>query len=324
MPTRLSGFKPTGPLQLGNYLGAIRPVVDAQHRVDSVVLVADLHALTVDHEPDRVRTLTTQAAALLLAAGVDPDTSLLYVQSQVPEHAELHYLLECVTGYGEAHRMIQFKERTATRSQVRLSLLTYPVLMAADVLLHGADEVPVGDDQSQHVELARDVAVRFNNRYGETFVVPKAVAPPVAARLMNLADPSVKMGKTGGPQAGVLRLLDPPDVLRRTVLRAVTDSARGVRYDPVAAPGAAALLEIMAACVREEPGAVAQRFDSYRDLKTAVADMVVATLAPVRQRYADLAADPGYLRSVLDRGAQRARERVAATLRRAKTALGLG
>lgn len=219
--------------------------------------------------------------------------------------------------------MIQFKERASERSQVRLSLLTYPVLMAADVLLHGADEVPVGDDQSQHVELARDVAVRFNNRYGETFVVPKAVPPPVAARLMNLAEPTVKMGKTGGPRTGVLRLLDPPDVLRRTVMRAVTDSAARVRYDPVGAPGAANLLEIMAACLRAEQTEVAAGFGSYRDLKAAVADTVIATLAPLRERYADLAADPGYLRSVLDAGAERARERVGGTLRRAQAALGL-
>src|SRR5258705_454564 len=200
---RLSGFKPTGRLHLGNYLGAIRPMLDAQATIDSIVMIADLHALTVEHDPQRLRSLTTEAMATMLALGVDPTTTLCYVQSDVREHAELHYLLECATGYGEAARMIQFKQKSREQDTVRLSLLTYPVLMAADVLLHDADEVPVGEDQSQHLELARDVANRFNTRYGKTFVVPRAVNPGVAARVMDLSDPVGKMGKSGGTDAGL-------------------------------------------------------------------------------------------------------------------------
>src|SRR3954452_25099754 len=187
MTRRLSGFKPTGHLQLGNYLGAIRPMVESQDRTGSVVMVVDLHALTVDHDPVQVRALTLEVAATLLAAGVDPAAGPLYAQSHVPAHAELHYLLECVTGYGEARRMIQFKEKSTATS--RLSLLTYPVLMAADILLHDIDEVPVGTDQRQHVELTRDLAVRFNATYRETFVVPRATHPPFAARIADLSDP---------------------------------------------------------------------------------------------------------------------------------------
>jgi tryptophanyl-tRNA synthetase len=319
MTRRLSGFQPTGHLQLGNYLGAIRPMVDSQHDVDSVVAVVDLHALTVTHDPARVRELTMEVATLLLAAGVDPEVSLLYVQSHVPEHTELHYLLECVTGYGEAHRMIQFKEKSGAHT--RLSLLTYPVLMAADILLHGADEVPVGEDQAQHLELAREVAARFNHRYGPTFAPPRTVTPPVAARVMDLADPTAKMGKSNASSAGVIGLLDPPEVVRRKVMRAVTDPGSQVRYDPAGQPGVSNLLEIIAACGRGTPAGLS--FDSYRSLKAAAVDAVVEALRPIQARYAALAADPGYVHSVLAAGARRARERGATTVRRAKEAIGL-
>ncbi len=310
---RLSGFKPTGHLQLGNYLGAIRPMVDSQHHTDSVVAVVDLHALTITHDPPRVRALTLEAATLLLAAGVDPDVSLLYVQSHVPEHTELHYLLECATGYGEAHRMIQFREKST--AQTRLSLLTYPVLMAADILLHDADEVPVGTDQTQHLELARDVAARFNGRYGPTFTVPRAVTPPVAARVMDLAHPTAKMGKTNASSAGVIALLDSPDTVRRKVMRAVTDSGAAAERSP----GVANLVDILTACTGETPG----EFGSYSDLKRAVADAVVATLDPIQRRHRELTEDPGYVRGVLATGARLARARGAGVVTRAKDALGL-
>src|SRR2546429_1649407 len=278
MSRRLSGFKPTGHLHLGSLLGAIRPTVAGQAEHDTVILVVDLHAMTVEHEPTRVRALTLEAATLLLAAGVDPARSLFYVQSHVPQHTELHYLLECVTSYGEAHRMIQFKEKAATQQQVRLSLLTYPTLMAADILLHATEEVPVGADQSQHVELARDVAVRFNNRYGPTFTVPKAVNPSFGGRIRNLSDPAGKMGKTNDREAGVLFLLDPPEVLRQKIMRAVTDTAGEVRYDPQGQPGVANLLEILAGCVGDSPSTLAGLFRSYAELKEVVADSVAATL----------------------------------------------
>jgi tryptophanyl-tRNA synthetase len=315
--TRISGFQPTGHLHLGNYLGAIRPVVDSQREDPSVVTVVDLHALTVTHDPARVRALTLEVATLLLASGVDPDVSTVYVQSHVPAHTELHYLLECATGYGEARRMIQFKEKSTAGS--RLSLLTYPVLMAADILLHDVDEVPVGADQSQHVELARDVATRFNHRYGPTFTVPRLVKPAVAARVMDLSDPTAKMGKTNPTASGVVRLLDPPAVIRRKVMRAVTDSGDGAAGDGAVSPGVANLLQILAACRRCDPATLS--FDSYSGLKAATADALVETLAPIQRRFAAL--DPGQVEGVLAAGARRARERGAVTVRRAKEAIGL-
>jgi tryptophanyl-tRNA synthetase len=264
-----------------------------------------------------------EQATVLLAAGVDPDRSLFYVQSHVPQHTELHYLLECATAYGEAHRMIQFREKAGRESHVRLSLLTYPVLMAADILLHDAAEVPVGEDQTQHLELARDVATRFNRRYGRTFVVPRAVNPPAAARVMDLSDPTSKMGKTTGSAAGTVFLLDPASAVRRKVSRAVTDGLARVRHDPRAQPGVANLLEILAACVGGSPAALAADFDTYGRLKAAVADAVDATLHPLRQRYTELARDPAYVRRVLADGAERARELAAERVHRARRALGL-
>jgi tryptophanyl-tRNA synthetase len=334
-PRRLTGLKPTGHQQIGNLFGAIRPMVAAQDDAESVIFIADLHALTVEHDPSEVHALTMELASILLAAGVDPRRSILFAQSQLPEHTELHYLLECVTGYGEVHRMIQFKEKSTGPGQVRLSLLTYPVLMAADILLHDTEEVPVGRDQSQHLELTRDIATRFNHRYGETFVLPRGVNPRVAARIMDLARPGEKMGKSGpsggpapenGSHDGTVFILDPPAVVRRKVGRAVTDGEREVRYDPVAKPGVSNLLEIFAVCQAgsgQDPAELAAGFSSYGELKTAVADAVCETLRPIQQRQAELALDPAYLNQVLAEGAERARETAAATVRRAKRALGL-
>lgn len=323
MSRRLTGFTPSGELHLGNYVGAIRPILAGQAMADTVVLVCDLHALTLDHQPDVVRRRTLELATLLLAAGADPDVCLLMVQSHVPEHSELHYLLECATGYGEAQRMIQFKERARRQEHVRVSLLTYPILMASDILLHDADEVPVGEDQSQHVELARDVAARFNSRYGPVFTLPKAINPPVAARIMDLADPATKMSKSASSAAGSLRLADEPDVLRRKVMRAVTDTGGEVAYDPAGKPGVSNLLAILAACTGQEPEGLSGQFGRYGDLKHAVADAVVATLAPVRDRYQELSRDPGHVRSVLRAGAARASERGREKVGQAKAAIGL-
>ena len=325
---RLTGFKPTGRLHLGNYLGAIRPMVDAAPTAsdapgtaEPVVMIADLHALTVEHDPDRLRTLTTEMIATLLACGVD-ETSL-YIQSDVPEHAELHYLLECATGYGEAARMVQFKQKAAGSEPIRLSLLTYPVLMAADILLHDAAEVPVGEDQTQHLELARDVANRFNTRYGRTFTVPRAVHPPLGARVMDLADPSGKMGKSSIVDSGLIYLLDKPELVRRKVSRAVTDGHGSVSYDPQRRPAVANLLEILAACQRDDPAITALRLRSYAELKEALSAAIVDTLAPIQRRYAELVADPGYLGAVRRRGAERVRDRAERTVARAKHAIGL-
>ncbi len=321
MSKRISGFKPTGSLQLGNYVGAIRPTLEGQHRFETTVFVADLHAMTVPHVPKQLNAYTYEAAALLLACGIDPETTPLYVQSHLPAHVELHYLLECAATYGEAHRMIQFKEKGGSGS--RLSLLTYPALMAADILVHDIDEVPVGDDQGQHLELTRDVATRFNALYGETFVVPKVVHPPVAARLADLSYPTAKMGKTNASSSGVLFLLDEPDVLRRKVLRAVTDTEREVRYMPDTKPGVSNLLDILAVCTGEPPDTLAAQFNGYGQLKEAVADSVVALLRPIQERYRELTADPRRLDALLAQGVERVRDRAAATVRRARRAMGL-
>lgn len=312
----LTGVKPTGSLQLGNLLGAIRPLIAAQETTDAVVMIVDLHALTVEHDPRRVHDLTLEQAAVLLACGVDPARTTLYVQSHLYEHAQLHYLLECTTGYGEARRMIQFREGSAGPDPVRLSLLTYPVLMAADILLHDTDEVPVGDDQSQHLELARDVAYRFNTRYGKTFTVPRGVTQAVAARVMDLSEPTAKMGKSNRVTSGVIGLLDPLDMVRRKVMRAVTDTGTLVRHDRERQPGVTNLLEIYRACTGAEG-----EFASYGQLKTAVSEAVIAVLEPIQRRFAAL--DRAELKQVLKEGAQQARPRAAATLRRATEAIGL-
>ncbi|MFC9062411.1 tryptophan--tRNA ligase [Streptomyces sp. NPDC057074] len=323
-----SGVKPTGHLTLGNYLGAMRQwaAVD-QHRSDALFCVVDLHALTVDHDPARVRRLSRQAASLLLAAGLDPGLCTVFVQSHVDEHARLSYVLECVATDGEMRRMIQYKEKAARErvrgGSVRLSLLTYPVLMAADILAYGTDEVPVGHDQTQHVELARDLAVRFNQRYGHTFVVPRATNPAVAARVMNLQEPASKMGKSDDVGPGIVYLLDEPDVVRKKVMRAVTDSGREVVYDREERPGLANLLEILAACAGGDPADLAEAYDSYGALKKDTAEAVVEVLRPVRRRHQELCADPGYVEGVLREGAEKARGMARPTVDAAYRAIGL-
>jgi tryptophanyl-tRNA synthetase len=323
MPRRLTGFTPSGSLHLGNYLGAMRPIIAEQARSDTVVFISDLHALTLLHDPVEVRQRTVEFATLLLAAGLDPNACLFLIQSQVPEHTELHYLLECVTGYGEARRMIQFKDKARRQQQVRMSLLTYPILMAADILLYDTDEVPVGEDQRQHVELARDLATRFNTRYGHTFSLPQAVNPPVAARIMDLSAPREKMSKSRSSAAGALRLLDRPDVLRCKIMRAVTDSGTTVTYDLARAPGVANLLDILAGCTGDLPQHLAAQFDRYGQLKQAVADAVVDTLAPIQRRYRRLSAKPDHIRDVLRAGARQARETARNKVSQAKSAIGL-
>ncbi|MFJ4368078.1 tryptophan--tRNA ligase [Streptomyces chartreusis] len=323
-----SGVKPTGHLTLGNYLGAMRrwATVD-QHQADALFCIVDLHALTVDHDPARVRRLSRQAATLLLASGLDPELCTVFVQSHVDEHARLSYVLECVATDGEMRRMIQYKEKAARErvrgGSVRLSLLTYPVLMAADILAYGTDEVPVGDDQTQHVELARDLAARFNDRYGHTFVVPRATSPQVAARVMNLQDPASKMGKSDDSGPGIVYLLDEPDVVRRKVMRAVTDSGREVVYDREAQPGLANLLEILAACTGGNPSELSGVYESYGSLKNDTAEAVIEVLKPVQDRHRELCTDPGFVEGVLRDGAERARAMARPTVDAAYRAIGL-
>lgn len=324
-----SGIKPTGHLTLGNYLGALRQWVAADQRPDEALFcVVDLHALTVEHDPARVRRLSRQVATLFLASGLDPERCTLFMQSHVDEHTRLSYVLECTATDGEMRRMIQYKEKSAQAQAsgegVRLSLLTYPVLMAADILAYGTEEVPVGEDQRQHVELARDLAVRFNQRYGHTFTVPKVTLPKVAARVMDLQDPTSKMGKSGGAGPGVVFMLDEPSVIRKKVMRAVTDSGDGgVVYDREARPGVANLLDVLGACTGGDPAALAERYSGYGALKRDVADAVVELLRPVQERHAELAADPAAVEKVLREGAGRARELARPVVDRAYRAIGL-
>ncbi|GAA0444595.1 tryptophan--tRNA ligase [Streptomyces olivaceiscleroticus] len=323
-----SGVQPTGHLTLGNYLGAMRRWAEEdQYRADALFCVVDLHALTVDHDPARVRRLSRQAATLLLACGLDPERCTLFVQSQVDEHTRLSYLMECTATDGEMRRMIQYKEKAARERErggsVRLSLLTYPALMAADVLAYGTDEVPVGEDQAQHVELARDLAMRFNQRYGQTFVVPRTTLPVVAARVMDLQEPTRKMGKSHARTAGVVYLLDEPDVVRKKIMRAVTDAGSDVVYDRAERPGVANLLDVLAACTGGDPRALAAGYDSYGALKKDTAEAVVERVRPVRERHAELAADPAYVDEVLRAGAERARRMARPRVDAAYRAVGL-
>jgi tryptophanyl-tRNA synthetase len=309
-------------------MGAVRRWVDVDQRQgDALFCVVDLHALTVDHDPARVRRLTRQAATLLLAAGLDPELCTVFVQSHVDEHTRLSYVMECVATDGEMRRMIQYKEKAARERErggsVRLSLLTYPVLMAADILAYGTDEVPVGDDQTQHVELTRDLAVRFNQRYGHTFVVPRATRPQIAARVMNLQEPMSKMGKSDDVGPGVVYLLDEPDAVRKKIMRAVTDSGQDVLYDPEARPGVSNLLEILAACEGGDPATLGGAYESYGALKKDTAEAVIELLRPVQERHKRLCADPSYVEAVLRDGAGKAREMARPRVDEAYRAIGL-
>ncbi|WP_367132295.1 tryptophan--tRNA ligase [Saccharothrix sp. HUAS TT1] len=304
---RLSAITPSGHVQLGNYLGAMRRWA-AEGTEEDVYFISDLHAMTTSHNPARLRSLTREQLAVLVATGVDPRS--VAVQSDlVRELGALTWVLECTCTYGEAARMIQFKEKSGGRASVRLSLLTYPVLMAADILLQGAQEVPVGDDQRQHVELARVLARRFNGTYGEVFAVPEAVVPPTAARVRDLADPSRKMAKSAADAAGTVFVLDPPDLVRRKVRRAVTDDRGEVRYAPDEQPGVANLLEILAACTGKAAEELAGTVRDYSSLKELTAEAVVEELRPVRERTRQLLDDPAELDRARARGATRSRER---------------
>ncbi len=321
--TALSGITPSGSLTLGNHLGALRRFGIEQRAARSFYFVADLHALTTRHDPALQRARSRELATVMLAAGIDPAVSTLFVQSRVPAHTELGYLLECTAHVGELGRMVQFKTK-GSRPGTRASLFTYPCLMAADILLYDADEVPVGGDQDQHVELARVLAERFNHTYGETFRVPRVAAAERTARIADLADPTAKMSKSDPDSAaGVVRVLDPPEVIRRKVMRAVTDDRGEVRFDPVGQPGVSNLLTVLAACTGDDPEAVADGFTGYADLKRAVVDAVVAELAPLQRAYAELAADAPAVDAVLADGAVRAQAAAAPVLQRARRAIGL-
>jgi tryptophanyl-tRNA synthetase len=319
----LSGIAPSGDFTLGNYLGALRHWVTFQDDHEAFYCLVDLHALTTDIDPEVLRRNSLDAALNLLAIGLDPTRCTIFAQSHVPEHPRLTWLLECTATMGELRRMTQFKDKGKGQETARVGLFTYPVLMAADILLYDATVVPVGDDQRQHLELTREVAVRFNNRYGEIFVVPEAAIPGTAARVMDLQHPERKMSKSVTSPLGTIGLHDSADEIRRKVRKAVTDTDGEVRYDRSAKPGVANLLDLLAAATGRAPEDVAQGYERYGDLKNDVADALDDLLRPVRERRAELDADPAYVHDVLARGAAQAHSVAARTYARAADAVGL-
>lgn len=321
----LSCIQPTGDVHLGNYLGALRNWVVGQHQADVFHGIVDLHALTITDQPHVLGERTLHLAAVLFAVGLDPNKATVFVQSHVPEHNQLGWVMECLVSYGELSRMTQFKDKSAKREAefVSAGLFTYPALQAADILLYDADEVPVGDDQRQHIEITRDIAIRFNGRFGETFVIPRAVTPKVGARVMDLQEPTSKMSKSSDGDAGIIYLLEDPSSISKKFKRAVTDSENAVRYDRSDKPGVSNLLDILSACTGESPEILATKYTQYGALKTDTGDAVVAALTPIRERASELLRDKAELARLLAVGADRAREVAARTLSRAYDAIGL-
>lgn len=325
--TVFSGIQPSGSLHLGNYLGAIQQWVRFQEDRNSFISIVDLHAITVTQNPDQLAARVRDLAAVLLAAGIDPDRTTLFVQSHVRAHAEGSWLLSCVTPLGWLERMTQYKDKSVKQQSVMTGLLTYPVLQAADILLYDAHEVPVGQDQKQHIELTRDIAQRFNHIYGETFVVPEPVIPKVGARIMGLDDPRTKMSKSETGSGHAILLTDEEAVLRRSIKRATTDSGREISFsDDAERAGVNNLLTIYQLLSGKKPDQVLADFADargYGDLKTAVADLVVEKLSPIRDEYARYQADPAELDRLLEKGAQRARAVAEPKLIQVKERMGL-
>ncbi|MHB1906304.1 MAG: tryptophan--tRNA ligase [Acidimicrobiales bacterium] len=318
-----SGMQPSGDLHLGNYLGALRQWVASQNP-DAFYCVVDLHALTLPIEPETLARQRRELFATFLAAGLDPAVSTIFFQSDVVAHARLNWLLECVASFGELGRMTAFKEKAERGEGYRVGLFTYPVLMAGDILLYETEEVPVGDDQRQHLELCRDLAQRFNHRYGETFRVPRALVPPVAARVMDLQEPTRKMSKSVSSPLGSIFIVDPPEAIARKVARAVTDTDGEVRPDWVHKPGLTNLLEIFASLEGSPVEAVAARYTRYGDVKRDLTELLVSALAPIRERYRELLAAPEHLSDLAARGAAAASAVADPVYGRAARAMGLG
>jgi len=317
-----SGIQPSGIPHLGNYLGALKQWEESQNP-DAYYCVVDLHALTLDIDPAALRRQTTESLAMLLAIGLDPQVCTVFVQSHVSYHAQMNWLLECVATYSELGHMIQFKEKGSRSEVVRTGLFTYPVLMAGDILLYEAEQVPVGDDQRQHIELCRNIAERFNNRYGETFKVPVAVQPKAAARVMDLQDPTRKMSKSVSSPLGSVYLFDDPKEIEKKIKKAVTDTDNQVRFDWDAKPGLSNLLEIYSSFSGETPNQVADRYERYGDLKSDLAELVVSSLTPLRERYLQFLKDPAELSRISAVGTAKASEVAGAVYRRAAAAMGL-
>ena len=321
----LSCIQPTGQVHLGNYLGALRNWVDGQHRGDVFHGIVDLHALTVTETPGVLGDNTVELAAMLFAVGLDPQVATVFVQSHVAEHSQLGWIMECTVSFGELSRMTQFKDKAAKREAdfVSAGLFTYPALQAADILLYDAEEVPVGDDQRQHIEITRDIALRFNHRFGDTFVVPRAVTPAAGARVMDLQAPTNKMSKSTDTDAGIIYLTDSPADIEKKFKRAVTDSDNEVSYDREKKPGVSNLLDILSVATSTPVSALVEQYSQYGKLKTDTGLAVAAMLEPIQSRYTALRSDPAELSRLLRIGAERASHVATATLDRAHRAIGL-
>ncbi|MAT37156.1 MAG: tryptophan--tRNA ligase [Actinomycetota bacterium] len=318
-----SGIKPSGSVHLGNLLGALKNWAALQNENESVYCVVDLHALTLPQNPEELRASTLSLAQMLIAVGIDPDKSTLFIQSHVSEHTECAWLMECTASFGELRRMTQFKDKSDKADFVSGGLFTYPALQASDIILYDTDQVPVGEDQRQHVELTRDLTERFNNRYGETFVVPEAVIPPAGARVMDLQDPTNKMSKSEDSPQGSISLLDDEKTIEKKIKRAVTDSDGEILFDLEKKPGVSNLLSILGAATGQNPQNAGAGLSNYGELKGATAEAVIEMLRPIQSKYYELANDPEETSRLLALGADKAREVASATLDRARNNLGL-
>jgi tryptophanyl-tRNA synthetase len=319
----LSGIQPSGALTIGNYIGAMRQFVQLQHEADCLFCVVDLHAVTVPQDPKMLRSRSREVAALYLAVGIDPSKANIFIQSHVPAHAELGWLMETLVHFGELERMTQFKDKSEGKEGISASLFTYPALMAADILLYQTTHVPVGDDQKQHLELTRDLAQRFNNRFGETFVIPEPLIQKVGGRVMSLDNPTKKMSKSDPNAGSYILLLDPPDVIRKKLSRAVTDSEMSVRYDWDTKPAISNLLEIYSLCSDETIESIEKRYEGqgYGAFKKDLAEVIVNKLTPIQERYNQLIKSDE-LDRVLREGAMKVAELAEPTLRQVKDRMG--
>lgn len=320
----LSCIQPTGAVHLGNYLGALQQWVNGQHDNDVFHGIVDLHAFTVTESPGVLGQNTLELAAMLFAVGLDPEVATVFVQSHVVEHTTLSWMMECTVSFGELSRMTQFKDKAQKREAefVSAGLFTYPALQAADILLYDAQEVPVGDDQKQHIEITRDIAMRFNHRFGETFVLPKAVTPALGARVMDLQEPTSKMSKSTTNESGCIYLLDDPASIMKKFKRAVTDSDNEVVYDREAKPGIANLLDILSAATGQKPQDLANSYSQYGALKVDAGEAVCNMLRPIQERHLELMNDRAELQRLLHVGAEKARVVANSTVTRAKSAVG--
>jgi tryptophanyl-tRNA synthetase len=320
-----SGIQPTGNIHIGNYLGATRRWAAMQDDYDNIFCIVDLHAITIPQDPEVLKAKIREVTGLLLAAGIDSHRSIVFLQSLVHEHSELAWILNCFIPMGWMQRMTQYKEKSKNKEQVSVGLFDYPALMAADILLYNTNVVPVGEDQKQHVELARDAAQRFNSIYGDTFVLPEPLIGDVGARIMGLDDPTKKMSKSEEAQGHAINLLDPPDVIRNKIMRATTDSLRDIVFDE-SRPGVYNLLTIYQSFTGQAKADIEARFagKGYSDLKKGLAQVVVEGLRPLQKRYREITADPAYIDSILREGAEKARPLAAKTLSLVKNKVGLG